>query len=106
MAGYFSGKIELSGFREVDALAIRDLKSIAEKYATRFSEICHAFEKLTLRMKRVHGQVHSEKYEVHASTIGKGKAYTSTVTSKNLLEAVDAALEKIEHEIERSEKSH
>ncbi|MBI2549855.1 hypothetical protein HYV83_01590 [Candidatus Woesearchaeota archaeon] len=99
MANDFSEKIELSGFKDIDEPAISDLKRIAASYVKRFSEICGEFEKLTIRMKKVHAQVHSEKYEVHISVLDKGKLFTSAVTDKNLLNAADAALQKVEHEI-------
>ncbi len=99
MAGDFSEKIELSGFKDIDEPAMSDLKRIAASYVKKFNEICEEFEKLTIRMKKVHAQVHSEKYEVHVSVLGKGKLFTSAVTDKNLLNAADAAMQKVEHEI-------
>lgn len=91
--------VELSGFRDVDEPAMNDLKRIASAYVKRFNEICASFEKLTIRMKKVHAQVHSEKYEVHVSVMDKGRLYTSAVTDKNLLFAVEAALNKVKNEI-------
>ena len=99
MANDSAGNVDFSGFKDIDAPAMNDLKRIASAYVKRFKEICASFEKLTIRMKKVHAQVHSEKYEVHVSVLDKGKLYTSTVTDKNLLGAADAALQKVEHEI-------
>ena len=100
MASDFSEKIELSGFKDVDEPAMSDLKRIAASYVKRFGEICEEFEKLFVKMKKVHAQPpHSEKYEVHVSVLDKGKLFTSAVTDKNLLGAADAALQKVEHEI-------
>ena len=92
-------KVELSGFKEIDDAAMDVLKRILRTYVNRYNEICYKFEKLNLRMKKVHAQVHSEKYEIHASVIDNGKMLTSTTTDKDLLRAADEALRKIEHEL-------
>ena len=99
MAAEILDEVEFSGFKEIDAPAMNDLKRMASVHVKRFKEICASFEKLTIRMKKVHAQEHSEKYEVHVSVLDKGRLFTSAVTDKNLLGAADAALEKVEHEI-------
>ena len=91
--------VELSGFKEIDDAAMDVLKRILRTYVKRYNEICDKFEKLNLRMKKVHAQVHSEKYEIHASVIDNGKILASTTTDNNLFGAVDEALKKIEHEL-------
>lgn len=91
--------VELSGFKDMDEASMADLRREVEPYLKRYGEICKGFEKLMLRMKKVHAQVHSEKYEIHASVIDKGRLYTSTVTDKNPIAAIDTALTKIEREI-------
>lgn len=99
MANGSDDNVEFSGFKDIDSPAMSDLKRIAAAYVKRFKEICEEFEKLIIRMKKVHAQVHSEKYEVHVSVLDKGKLFTSAVTDNNLLNAADAALQKVEHEI-------
>ncbi len=99
MADELSEKIELSGFKGVDEAAMDDLKRVIMPHLKRYGEICAKFGKLTIRMKKVHAQVHSEKYEIHASVLDNGRLFTSTITDKNLLGAADAALTKVEHEI-------
>ena len=99
MADEFEGKVELSGFHEIDDEAMEVLKRILRTNIKRFHEICTKFEKLTLRMKKVHAQVHSEKYEIHASVLDNGKLYTSATTEKDLFLAIDEAIKKIEHEL-------
>ena len=99
MVDEFEGKVELSGFHEMDDAAMDVLKKMLRINIKRFREICHNFENLTLRMKKVHAQVHSEKYEIHASVIDNGKLFTSTTTQKDLFLAIDEAIKKIEHEL-------
>ncbi len=91
--------VELSGFKDMDEAAMQDLRREVEPYLKRYVEICSDFQKLILKMKKVHAQVHSEKYEIHASVIDNGKLFTSTVTDKNPIAAIDSALAKIEREI-------
>ena len=91
--------IELSGFKDIDEAAMAVLRRIVQSYVKRFDELCYSFEKLSLKMKKVHVQVHSEKYEIHALVIDKGRAYASTTTDKDLFAALDAALKKVEHEL-------
>ena len=92
-------KVELSGFHDIDDAAMDVLKRILITYVKRFKEICDNFENLALRMKKVHAQVHSEKYEIHASVFDNGKLFTSATTHKDLFLATDEALKKIEHEL-------
>ena len=99
MADDFESKVELSGFKDIDEAAMGDLKRLVGTYLRRYGEICRKFQKLMLKMKKVHAQVHSEKYEIHASVMDNGRLYTSTTTDKNLIGATDLALAKIEHEI-------
>lgn len=93
--------VEFSGFKGVDEWVMSTINSEIGKHIKRFNEICPSFEKLTLKMKAVHAQVHSEKFEIHASLASKGKLYTATTTDQNIVFAVTAALEKIEKEMNR-----
>lgn len=98
----FGPNVELSGFRDIDEFAMADLKRLVGTYLRRYGEICRKFQNLALKMKKVHAQVHSEKYEIHASITDSGKFYTSTTTDKNLINAVDLALAKIESEASKA----
>ena len=95
----WEGAVELSGFKDVDEAAMEDLRQVISHHIKRLGEICGKFQKLMLKMKIVHAQVHSEKYEIHASVMDNGKLYTSAITDKNLIGAVDLALTKIQNEI-------
>lgn len=99
MADDFESKVELSGFKGIDEAAMGGVKRLVGTYLRRYGQICGRFKKLTLRIKKVHAQAHSEKYEIHAAVMDGGRLYTSTITDKNLIGAADLALAKIEHEI-------
>lgn len=93
------GSIELSGFKGIDEPALIVLKKLVGGYAKRFSRNRQGFEKLSLHLKKVHAQEHSEKYEICASLAAKSRLYTSTTTDLSLFFAVEAALKKIEREL-------
>jgi len=95
------GNIELSGFREFDSSTMLILKKIVGGYAKRFSDLCDDFEKLSVTMKEVHKTESSEKYEINAKVINKGKAHTSSITDRNLFFAFDSALKKIENNLQK-----
>ncbi len=104
MADGFSpeGEVKLLGFQAVDEPVMGDIKLIVGKKLKRFSEICNSFEQVVLHLKIVHAQPHSEKYEIHASLKDKGKMYATTTTHKDLLLAVEEALEKLESEASKA----
>ena len=95
----FGEGVELSGFRGIDEAAMEDIQRVVRSYLKRYGEICPKFQKLMLKMKKVHAQVHSEKYEIHASVLYKGKMYSSKMTELDLIAAVDTALKKLENEL-------
>ena len=99
MEGEISGKIEFSGFKDIDDSAMVDVNASVRKKLKRLAEVCKGIEKITVQLKKVHALPRSEKYEIHARlTMANGKAYTSTITDYNLLFAIEEALENIESE--------
>jgi ribosome-associated translation inhibitor RaiA len=93
--------IELSGFRDVEDPVMAVLKKILGTYSRKFSESSSGFEGMSMKMKKVHAQRRSEKYEIHASVSVSGKLYTSEVTDRNMFFAADSALRKVEQEIKK-----
>ena len=93
-------KIELSGFRDIDAATMAVVKKILHNHSNRILELCSNIETLHITLKQVHEREKSEKYEVHAKLIDNGKVFVSKVTERNLHVAIDSALNKIIHEIE------
>lgn len=90
------GNIVLSGFQSLDRDAMIVLKKVVGNYARKFSEKSKGFEQLSLKMKLIHAQEHSEKYELKGTVVDSSKQYTSEITDKNLFFAVDKVFKKIE----------
>ncbi|MAG16360.1 hypothetical protein CMO88_04845 [Candidatus Woesearchaeota archaeon] len=95
------GNIQLVGFSDLEPAQMIVLKKIVGTYARKFSTKYSKFELLKLSMKKIHGQKHSEKYEVHTLVVDNGTRNTSTVTERNLFFAINAALKKVENEISK-----
>ncbi|MBW2965971.1 hypothetical protein KY342_02600 [Candidatus Woesearchaeota archaeon] len=94
------GNIELSGFSNLEPGVMTILKKIVGNYARRMNDKCKNFEKLSLTMKTVHAKEKSEKYELHAKMIEKGKPYTASSVERNLFVAVDNSLKAIMNSLE------
>jgi ribosome-associated translation inhibitor RaiA len=95
------GNVELTGFRDLDSSMMLTVKKTIGTYLKHFSNKCIKLESVKIRMKRVHEQERSEKYEMHATLLDNGKLHTATVTERNLFTALDAALKKLENAISR-----
>lgn len=95
------GNIELSGFGEMEPGSMVVLKKIVGNYARKFSSKCESFEKLFLRMKKIHETESSKKFEIHGMVIDKGKTYTSSLTDRNVFVVVGSVLKKIENEMKK-----
>ncbi len=95
------GNIELSGFNRVDPASMIIVKKIVGNYSKKFSEQNENFEKLKLNMKEVHKTPKSEKYEMHCTTVIKGKNINAEVTERNIFVAMDSVLKKISNKINK-----
>lgn len=93
-------KINFSGFREIDSAALPMVNKIVTAHAARINELAKNMESLHITLKPVHQREKSEKYEIHAKVIDNGKVYLSKVTERNLLAALDKALNKVIHEMD------
>lgn len=87
--------IQYTGFREIDSASMGIVKKTAENHARKIKEHTDKIELIKLTLKPVHKKEKSEIYEVHAYIIDKGKKYACETTNRNLLAAVDDALNKI-----------
>ena len=94
------GNIQLTGFREIDSSSMIVIKKIVGNYAKRIAELTEKLEILHITLKSVHEREKSEKYELHAKVIDKGKVYASETTNRNLFVAVDDVLKKIVSELD------
>lgn len=89
------GNISLVGFKEFDHSEMIVVKKIVGNYARKLSERCKAFEQLMVRVKTIHKQEHSEKYELQAKLIDGGQVTTTEITDHNFFIALDSVLKKI-----------
>ncbi len=95
------GQIELSGFSGLDGGTMVVLKKIVGNYTRKISERFDDFEKLSLKMKKVHEKEKSEKYELHGMIVINGKQYNTEITDRNLFFAVDKAFKKLDSMLEK-----
>ncbi|MFH1649493.1 MAG: hypothetical protein ABIA93_03015 [Candidatus Woesearchaeota archaeon] len=92
------GNIRLAGFNELDPSEFIVVKKVVGSYARKFSDRLGELQELSITLKSVHKQEHSEKYEIHALLIGgkSGKPLTAEITEHNLFVGLDLVLKKIE----------
>ena len=93
-------KVHLAGFHEVDSSTMAVLKKIIGNHARRILELAKNMQEIHITLKPIHQREKSEKYEIHAKVIDNGKAYLSKVTERNLLAALDNALNKLINEMD------
>jgi len=98
--GEIGQKISLSGFKDIDSVTFPMVNKIVMTHAARINELAKNMENIHITLKPVHQREKSEKYEVHAKVIDDGKVYVSKVTERNLLAALDKALNKVIHEMD------
>ena len=96
--------IQYSGFGEIDSASMSIVKKAAEGHTRKIKEHAKKVELMKLTLKAVHKKEKSEMYEVHVYIIDNGKKYASETTNRNLLAAVDDALNKIIKEITSRER--
>lgn len=90
----------LSGFRGVDDSTMTLLNKIILSHTKRIGELARKLDNIHITLKQVHQREKSEKYEVHAKAVDSGKVFVSKVTERNLLTAVDKALNKVINEMD------
>lgn len=95
------GKIQLSGFRDLDRNSMVIVKKIVGNYAKRFDSLCKNMENLHLRIKIVHPTEASEKYELSAKVIDNGTPFTAQDVDRNVFVVLDSTLKKIENSLAR-----
>ena len=92
--------IQLAGFKEIDSSAMEIINRNIEKHCIRIAELAEKTAALHLTMKPVHEREKSEIYDIHSKLTDGGTVYASHVTDRNLLIAIDKALEKVIHEMD------
>ncbi len=96
----FGSNIQLTGFKVIDESSMAVLNKVIGNYAKKIAQLTKKMEMLHITLKPVHKREKSEKYEVHAQVIVNGKVYSSEITERNLLAAVDSVLKKIVNEMD------
>ncbi|MBI4143451.1 hypothetical protein HY487_01050 [Candidatus Woesearchaeota archaeon] len=93
-------KISVAGFKDLDDATLPMVNKIIRTHASRINELAKKLDRIHITLKKVHEREKSEKYEIHAKAIDNGKTYLSKVTERNLLTALDKALNKVIHEMD------
>ncbi|KYK25613.1 hypothetical protein AYK26_05735 [Euryarchaeota archaeon SM23-78] len=89
------GNITLVGFKEIERGELVVVKKIVGSYARKMSDTVSGFESITVTLKIVHKTEGSEKYELHAKALVKGKPITSKSTERNLFVGLDDVLKNV-----------
>lgn len=93
-------KISVAGFKDLDDATLPLVNKIIRTHAARINELAKKLDRIHITLKKVHEREKSEKYEIHAKATDNGKVYLSKVTERNLLTALDKALNKVIHEMD------
>ena len=92
------GKIFLSGFKNLRRDELLIAKKLIGSYARKFSDSLEDYESLNLHLKPIHNP-DSDKYEIHAKLLYKGKMANSEITDHNIFVCVDSTLKKLEEQV-------
>ena len=95
-----SPTVELSGFKDVDDSSREVIKTNVERHVRKLAVHAKNIQNLHITLKVLHQREKSEIYDIHARMKDDGKFYVSHTTDRNLFAAIDAALEKLLHEID------
>lgn len=93
-------QIQLAGFRDIDSSSMAIVNKNIQNHARRIAELAEKEFKLHVTLKPIHEREKSEIYDIHAKVADGGKVYASHVTDRNLLVAVDKALQKVINEMD------
>lgn len=93
------GKIQLTGFSEIDRADMIVVKKIVGNHVKRIAEHLPQFDGLHLTLKKVHAKEGEPIYEIHGQVVGKGKVYTCEINDRNIYVGLDLNLKKLASEI-------
>ncbi len=93
--------VDISGFSDLDDADRALLEKTIATYVGKISKEVRKIDEIKIRLKTIHERKKSEKYEIHAKIIHRGRVNASHVTDRNLLAAVDNALKKLLRNIEK-----
>ncbi|MBI2655177.1 hypothetical protein HYX06_02015 [Candidatus Woesearchaeota archaeon] len=92
--------VQLAGFRDIDSSSMDIVDKNIQNHARRIAELAEKEVKIHITLKLIHEREKSEIYDIHAKVADGGKVYASHVTDRNLLAAVDKALQKVINEMD------
>lgn len=93
-------QVQLAGFRDIDSSSMEIVNKNIQAHARRIAELAEKGVMLHITLKPIHEREKSEIYDIHAKVADGGKVYASHVTDRNLLVAVDKALQKLINEMD------
>ena len=93
-------QIQLAGFRDIDISSMVIVDKNIQNHARRIAELAEKEVMLHVTLKPIHEREKSEIYDIHAKVTDGGRVYASHVTDRNLLVAVDKALQKVINEMD------
>ena len=93
-------QVQLAGFRDIDSSTMAIIDKNIQNHSRRIAELAEKEARLHITLKPVHEREKSEIYDIHAKVSDGGKVYASHVTDRNLLAAVDKALQKVINEMD------
>jgi len=103
-SGRIAINIQYAGFGGIDESSLELVSKLANNYLRKIEEHGKNIELVKITLKDVHKKEKGEIYELHAYVIDNGKKYASETTNRNLLAAVDDALNKIIKEMTSKRK--
>ena len=92
--------IQMAGFHDIDDSAMEIINKNIAMHLKKISNLSESPGMLHITLKKVHEREKGEIYDIHTKLPDKGKVYVSHVTDRNLLAAVDNALQKIINEMD------
>jgi ribosome-associated translation inhibitor RaiA len=91
---------QLAGFHDIDESAMEIINKNIVTHARKIALLAEKESILHITLKKVHEREKGEIYDLHVKLPDKGKVYASHVTDRNLLAAVDKALQKLVNEMD------
>ena len=93
-------KVQLAGFHDIDESAMDIINKTIATHSKKIARLAKDAGLLHITLKKVHEREKGEIYDIHVKLPDIGKVYVSHLTDRNLLAAVDKALEKITNEMD------
>jgi ribosome-associated translation inhibitor RaiA len=93
-------KLQIAGFHDIEESSMDIVNKNILAHSKKISHLVRDPGILHVTLKIIHEREKSEIYDIHVKLPDKGKVYNTHVTDRNLLAAIDKAMEKIMHEMD------